>query len=518
MVYFARGSPLAPRPRAMTALVQKGDVIAGKYEVERVLGVGGMGVVVAATHRELDERVAIKLLRREVLSRHDIVERFAREGRAAVKIKSEHVARVIDVGRLADGEPFLVMEYLEGQDLSAAIEQRGKLPIPEVVEYVLQACEALAEAHALGIVHRDIKPANLFLTLRRDGTPCVKVLDFGISKGPTATAGGAASITSTSTVMGSPQYMSPEQLRSIKHADARSDIWSLGMVIYELVAGRVPFDAETMPELCVQIMTGEPTPLDTALPGVPRSFAALVRRCIERDPAARFASVAELAVALHPFAPPRAEASIARIHALLDHPARSRASQSSISAITPLPGSAITPLPSGSVSITAAATIPALHPVEAPAASKRRLFGASATAGAVIVAGAVAFGLRGRPSAPLQQADRAASASSTDLIAGAVASSSKGALPGVLGAELAPSAQAAASASAHRADEARPVVVAPDPTAAASAEPSTSAAAPATPAPSATSTSAKVRTDAARPPRPPSTPSPQGRDLFDEPK
>src|SRR5262245_61083393 len=164
-----------------------------------------MGVVVAALHLDLDERVAIKFLLPEVLAMPEVVERFAREGKRAVKIKSEHVARVIDVDKLDDGAPYMVMEYLEGEDLSNLLMKRGSLPVPEAVEYVLQACEAIAEAHALGIVHRDLKPANLFLTTRTDGMPCIKVLDFGICKGPPEGTGPEAALTKTSTVVGSPQ-------------------------------------------------------------------------------------------------------------------------------------------------------------------------------------------------------------------------------------------------------------------------------------------------------------------------
>ncbi len=165
----------------MSEEVREGDVLAGKFRIERVLGQGGMGVVVAATHIQLDERVALKFLLPEALINSDAVARFAREARAAVKIKSEHVARVSDVGTLESGSPYMVMEYLHGQDLADWVRDRGAMPISDAVEFVLQACEALAEAHALGIVHRDLKPANLFVTLRADGTPCVKVLDFGIS-------------------------------------------------------------------------------------------------------------------------------------------------------------------------------------------------------------------------------------------------------------------------------------------------------------------------------------------------
>src|SRR5580698_8121411 len=207
--------------------VREGDILAGQYRVERVLGIGGMGVVVAAHHIQLDEKVALKFLLPDALGDADAVSRFAREARAAVKIKSEHVARVIDVGELANGAPYMVMEYLEGSDLAGKLASSGPMALDQAVSFVLQACEALAEAHVLGIVHRDLKPANLFLANRPSGPPVVKVLDFGISK----SMGGESSgqLTSTATIIGSPMFMSPEQLLSSKDVTPRSDIWSLGI-------------------------------------------------------------------------------------------------------------------------------------------------------------------------------------------------------------------------------------------------------------------------------------------------
>src|SRR5689334_6553526 len=216
--------------------VLPGQMLAGKYRVERILGTGGMGVVVAAKHVELNILVAIKFLLPHVLSNQTAVARFAREARAAVRIKSEHVARVSDVGTLESGAPYMVMEYLDGGDLSAWLKERGALPVEQAVEFVLQASEAIAEAHALGIVHRDLKPSNLFVTRRRDGSMTVKVLDVGISK-TTSIDAAAMDMTATTAVMGSPLYMSPEQLQSSKDVDARSDIWSLGIILYELLAG-----------------------------------------------------------------------------------------------------------------------------------------------------------------------------------------------------------------------------------------------------------------------------------------
>ncbi|HMA92739.1 MAG TPA: serine/threonine-protein kinase, partial [Polyangiaceae bacterium] len=237
-----------------------GSILAGKFRVERVLGQGGMGVVVAATHLQLEQLVAIKFLLPEACAIPNAIARFMQEARAAAKIRSEHIGRVMDVATADDGTPYIVMEYLEGQDLAALLAARGQLPVAEAVGYLLQACEAVSEAHSLGIVHRDLKPANLFLTHRGDGSPLVKVLDFGISKS-LAEGSQNANLTGTALIMGSPQYMSPEQVRSAKHVDTRTDIWSLGVIAHELLAGRPPFTADTATALLIQIAVEPPTPL-----------------------------------------------------------------------------------------------------------------------------------------------------------------------------------------------------------------------------------------------------------------
>ena len=298
------------------APVREGDILDGKYRVERVLGIGGMGVVVAARHLQLDQRVAIKFVLPTAMANAEAVERFAREARAAVKLRSEHVARVLDVGRLAHGAPYMVMEYLEGRDLGDVIEQRGQLPPHEAVDYVLQACEAIAEAHALGIVHRDLKPKNMFVTTRVDGRPLVKVLDFGISKSNPIGPGGGhqeMSLTRTSAVMGSPNYMSPEQLRSAKMVDARTDIWALGIILYESLTGRVPFDAETVTQLCAMVLQDTPRPLEEMRNDLPPGLSNVVFACLEKDVARRMPSVAELARALERFAPAASAGVASRI-------------------------------------------------------------------------------------------------------------------------------------------------------------------------------------------------------------
>jgi serine/threonine-protein kinase len=299
---------------AATAGVQIGSVLALKYRIERVLGVGGMGVVVAAYHVHLDERVAIKFLLPEALKDREAVARFVREARAAVKIKSEHVARVIDVGTMDNGSPFMVMEYLDGLDLSEYVRQNGPLGIEKAVEFVLQACEAIAEAHSLGIIHRDLKPSNLFCVRGADGLEAIKVLDFGISK-VSGTGGLAAHavMTRTAAVFGSPLYMSPEQMLSSRDVDCRTDIWALASILYELLTGRSPFEGETLPEIYARVSSQPPRPLRDCLPSAPLGLQTVIETCLEKDRTKRYSNVAELCLALAPFASLRGKASIERV-------------------------------------------------------------------------------------------------------------------------------------------------------------------------------------------------------------
>jgi serine/threonine-protein kinase len=296
----------------LTGLPQQGELLLGKYRVERVLGVGGMGAVVEARHIQLDDRVAIKFLLAAMAQNEEVVARFLREGRAAAKIRGEHVVRVFDVGTLENGAPYMIMEFLEGQDLAQTLETTGALPLQTAVDWVLEACEAIAEAHAAGIVHRDLKPANLFVTTRSDGTACIKVLDFGISKVSSGSKSDSFSMTKTSAVMGSPRYMSPEQMRSSRNVDARSDVWALGTVLYEALAGVAAFDSETMPELCARILTEPPAPLASHRADLPDGFEEALMLSLEKDPAVRYQDVAQFAAALAPFGSAQAAASAQR--------------------------------------------------------------------------------------------------------------------------------------------------------------------------------------------------------------
>jgi serine/threonine-protein kinase len=355
--------------------LKPGDVLAGKFRIERVLGRGGMGVVVQAMHLQLDQRVALKFLLPDALIHPETLARFSREARAAAKIRSEHVARVIDVGTLDSGSPYIVMEYLEGEDLSAHLRKNGPLSTSRATGFVLQACEALAEAHAAGIVHRDLKPANLFLARYPDGTPCVKILDFGISKISSGESGRDFDMTRTTAIMGSPFYMSPEQMKSTRSVDARADIWALGVILYELVSQRLPFDADTMPQLCALVLQEEPAPLGSfAQSGAP-TFEAVVLRCLEKQPARRFQSIADLADALAPFAPHEAQRSLDLVARLSGAPSAPRSGHSS---------NVAAPVVAGAVSAESATQTDFGRTARGHGGSRRLLIGVALALGGVL--------------------------------------------------------------------------------------------------------------------------------------
>ncbi|WP_231864297.1 serine/threonine-protein kinase [Sorangium cellulosum] len=289
--------------------VHCGEVIADRYRVERPLGIGGMGAVVAARHLSLGELVAVKFMRPEHCGNAALLRRFQREARGMFRMKTEHVPRIYDLGALAPRPgialpvPYIVMEHLSGNDLRSILERRGRLPVDEAAEYVRQACVALTEAHALGMVHRDLKPANLFLTYRTDGTPLLKVLDFGVAKFmSTKPEHDGLEMTTARSVMGSRRYMAPEQMLTPKDIDLRADLWALGVVLYQLVSGTLPFGAETLEQFVLVVSEKAPRPLRSACADLPEGFEEIVMRCLEKDRTRRPASARELAVALAPFA------------------------------------------------------------------------------------------------------------------------------------------------------------------------------------------------------------------------
>jgi serine/threonine-protein kinase len=361
-----------------------GSVIAGKYRVERVLGAGGMGVVFQATHLVLGQRVAMKLLRAEIARAPENTARFLREARIAAQLPPDHIARVTDVGETEGGEPYLVMELLNGRDLAAELDARGQLPVQEAVDIILQACEGLAEAHAVGLVHRDLKPANLFLASRRGEPPVVKILDFGVSK--SYDVQGAAALTQTQTIFGTPAYMSPEQIRSAKYAEPRSDQHALAMVLYELLTGAPPYDAESLTGLAVVISTAPPPSARRLRPDVPAGLDAVIRRGLGKQPADRFPSLAELAMALAPFGGREAGGAAGRVAAVLG-------SKEPPEAAVSMPPPPLSSTTDDDIKTTLRnSDTPALFDPERAAARRRRMVIATVIAG-VVVAGGIALAM-----------------------------------------------------------------------------------------------------------------------------
>ncbi len=353
-----------------------GEILAGKYRVDAHLAEGGMGVVLRATHLDLDCTVAIKLLRSEHISNEDAIARLLAEARIAASLRSKHVNRVLDVGRTVSGLPYLVLEYLEGSDLGGYLERRGALPVSEAADYVLQACEALAEAHAVGIVHRDLKPENLFLAEEADGGFVLKVLDFGICKAPSTRRGGR-NLTDPFEVVGSPGYMSPEQVRGA-NVDGRTDVWALGAVLYELHTGSILFDDESLTQTFKRILDPEDLPPPFAGGSEAASLHGIVLRCLAREPEHRYQDVVELAQALTPLGSDALQgARVAKVAAA----ARARNIAQPEGHATPSAG---TPF-----SLSTSRVEPALAAEERPFAPRRR-WNTWSIAGAAAVAAAIA--------------------------------------------------------------------------------------------------------------------------------
>ncbi len=286
------------RPAGEHGIPRPGEIVLSKYRVERVIGEGGMGVVLAVRHVDLGELFAMKLLRSSFARRAGASARFMREARVAARLRSDHVARVYDAGTLDGGAQYMLMEHLEGLDFASALSTHGPLPCTDVLDYLAQALEAIEEAHSLGLVHRDLKPSNLFLTARPSGATSVKVLDFGISKELVPDGHPSPLATQSGDLLGSPYYMSPEQMRGSRDVDTRADIWALGVITFELLTQKVPFPGETATQVCSAVLEGQTPSLRSLRPDVPEGLVAIVSRCLERDREKRFQSAAQLALAL----------------------------------------------------------------------------------------------------------------------------------------------------------------------------------------------------------------------------
>ena len=369
---------------------QPGELIAGRFLVERVLGSGGMGVVLAARHVELGELVAVKMLRLPSGDKRAF-DRLRREARAAAKLRGEHVVRVMDVGTLESGAPFIVMEYVAGRTLAQAREAAGRISVSTAVDWVLQACEGLAEAHGLGIVHRDIKPSNLLLTTRPDGSSLVKLLDFGIAKSLSVAP---LTLTETGGFLGSPLYASPEQVRDARVLDQRTDIWSMGVVLYQLLTGQLPFPCYTATAALASLVADPPVAPRSLVPSLPLELERVLLRCLEKDPKNRFATVAELARALEPWGSPAAAGATERVFRILNQAGKQPSE--------PAPGAETfsTRAPSQDGSLAASRTASQVLPMSGVPQRPARLKAWWPMAGIALLLVSVGLGARGSKQSP----------------------------------------------------------------------------------------------------------------------
>jgi serine/threonine-protein kinase len=305
-------------------MVREGDVLAGKYRVERIPGRSGLGVVVQVRHLELGQEVTLKFLVPDACAYPEFVQRFVREARAAVKIQGEHVARVTDVGRLEWGAPYMVREFLRGPDLAEVLKVRGPLPVTEAVDYIIQACEGVAEGHALGVVHRNLRPQSLVVTRRSDGTPLVKVFDFAAAESLHVNpfTERAVSLVGTSAIMASLPYLAPEQIRDPHDVDFRADVYALGAILHELLTGVPVYSADSAPALLAMVAADAAPPVRSLRPDAPGEIDHIVLRCLSKNRAIRYGSVAELALALRAFASVDSASAIERIVRLSKRTAR----------------------------------------------------------------------------------------------------------------------------------------------------------------------------------------------------
>lgn len=440
------GSPAAPaadgKPSAVFVgarntvcgiRVAIGDILMGKWRIEKILGQGGMGVVLGARHVVLKERAALKFLTPTVVDRPEFVSRFLREARVAARLDSEHLVRVTDVGLLDGAAPYMVMEHVSGKDLRRLLAAHGPMEISRAVDYVVQACEGIADAHSYGVVHRDLKPANLVLTRRRDGTELIKVLDFGISTAAMARDDTDVDLTGEGVTLGSPKYMSPEQIANSSQVDQRSDVWSLAVVLYELLAGTPPFDGTHQAHIYAQVVGKDPVRSLRALrPEVPQALEDAILHALDRERDARTPSVAVLATELVAAAGMSADAKQAsrleRMHIAL---ATQHAAEEAYDSLPPMPAPAV----DAALRVPASSVMPVVEPTgaSAPSRSSPRWLGWMVAVAVIALGVSAVWLVRGRAGAgdrsPASQSTGAASSPTSTPSASAVASTAAGAIP-----------------------------------------------------------------------------------------
>jgi serine/threonine protein kinase len=304
-------------PRVGARDLREGVLVSGKYRIEKLIARGGMGLVYRASQPMIARRVALKVVRPELLSHPDAAEKLINEACVLGQFQNDHVCRILDAGRLEDGAPYLVLEYLDGTDLRVLLNRENRIEPRRAVDWMMDLLEALAEAHALGIVHRDVKPENLVLAQTPSGES-VKLLDFGICFARHVPGADERRLSEGNSV-GSPHYMAPEQISSPDSSDHRIDIWSVGVVLFELLSGEPPFEGDNAMSICAQVLAREPVALTQLVPSLPAGLAQVVARCLSKEPDQRHADVLELAEALAPYATDGASEALPRIRRTLSY-------------------------------------------------------------------------------------------------------------------------------------------------------------------------------------------------------